>query len=456
MMRLNGFGKLLLVGGLFACFQMTSWATPYASGVRNTSGNTWEFVLNEAADNVTVLRNGANPVNFTAPAPGRYTFDMTGFSGFDINVNKNAPTAWTAISDAANPYTQFTQPDSVAVNKTPNSPFFGGVYVANANPATTASGRPMGDGIYGLTADLKGVDFSNFSVPAATDTTQGKHPGFDTAGSTSASPFRINLDASGNVIVGDWSDPSGGVKYMNRNTTSGGLVLGGTDLNGAPIADGAGTGPPGGIYSQQMDQFGRLPLHGSSAAKPYVTGTVGTNLTLWTMDEDLDVDLSVPNNDTNSIWKYNVGSATSYDALAPTLVVNSKNIPKTSDNRNNFIADFLGVRVGMIYDPTFNKFYVTQPRSAGNESSLLILTPDPVDGNIVHLDWSSLQFTIDNGLDADPVAANPQDALRRVGDVAISPDKKFLVMHRNAADTAHNGIGTGGRLSCLWMLMAFR
>jgi len=444
MMRLNRLIGLSVLFGVVACLPTRSSAVPYAANVRNTTGSTWEFVLNETADSVTVKRNGANPVNFVAPAPGRYTFDMTGFANFDIEVSKNAPAAWTVISDSANPYTQFTQPDSVAVNKLPNSPFFGGVYVANANPAATISGRPMGDGIYGLTADLKGVDFSNFTIPAATDTTQGKHPGFDTAGSTSSSPFRISLDASGNVIVGDWSDPSGGVKYMTRDTTSGGLVLAGTDINGNPIADGSGTGPPGGIFSQQMDALGRLPLHGSSSGKPYVTGTVGSNLTLWTIDEDLDVNLSTPNNDANSIWKYNIGSATNYDALAPTLVINSLNIPKTSNNRTNFIGDFTGgLRVGMIYDPTFNKFYVTQPRSAGNESSLLILTPDPVDGNIVHLDWSSLQFTIDNNLDADTAAADLQDVFRRVGDVAISPDKKFLVMHRNTPDTAHAGIGTG-------------
>ena len=33
-------------------------AVPYASGVRNTTGSTWEFVLNEASDNVKMNRTG--------------------------------------------------------------------------------------------------------------------------------------------------------------------------------------------------------------------------------------------------------------------------------------------------------------------------------------------------------------------------------------------------------------
>src|SRR5438874_469607 len=122
MMRLNRFAKLLAVCGLFACLTPASWATPYASEVRNTSGNTWEFVLNEAADNVSVLRNGANTVNLGALAPGRYTFDMTGFTTFDIKAQKSAPVAWTPISSGTNLFTNFEQPSDVIVNTIPSSP----------------------------------------------------------------------------------------------------------------------------------------------------------------------------------------------------------------------------------------------------------------------------------------------------------------------------------------------
>src|SRR5438270_12176312 len=120
-MRLNRVWKLFLVVGLLSWCATPSSATPYASSVRNTSGNTWEFVLNEAADNVTVLRNGANPVNLGGLAAGRYTFDMSGFSTFDVKVAKNAPVAWTAISSSSNVATMFRVGNDVITNNNPSN-----------------------------------------------------------------------------------------------------------------------------------------------------------------------------------------------------------------------------------------------------------------------------------------------------------------------------------------------
>src|SRR5437588_227592 len=125
MMRLNRFFSLMVVCGLAMCFATRSSATPYASSVRNTSGNTWEFVL-------------------------------------------------------------------------------------NANTTATRSGRAMGDGVYALTADQKGVDLSSFAVVAdPNDTTQAKTPSWSVADRTvgattysgSASVFRMNIDANNNLIV---------------------------------------------------------------------------------------------------------------------------------------------------------------------------------------------------------------------------------------------------------------
>ena len=55
---------------LLAVLANIASAVPYASGVRNTSGTTWEFILNEAADNVTVTRDGGNPLNLGGLAAG--------------------------------------------------------------------------------------------------------------------------------------------------------------------------------------------------------------------------------------------------------------------------------------------------------------------------------------------------------------------------------------------------
>src|SRR5215471_9012071 len=72
-------------------------AVPYASGIRSTSGSTWEFVLNQASTGVTVTRDGGSPLNLGALAAGRYTFDMTGHTTFDIKVSNSASTAWSQV-----------------------------------------------------------------------------------------------------------------------------------------------------------------------------------------------------------------------------------------------------------------------------------------------------------------------------------------------------------------------
>ena len=233
------------------------------------------------------------------------------------------------------------------------------------------------------------------------------------AGSNS-SPCGINFDDGGNLLLADWSDSNGGVKYASRDLTTGGKVLGGVDFDGNPVAETGtatiGTGPGGGIFSQESDEFGRLPLHGSAGAKVYSTGTVGVDLTLWVMDEDLDKDLAIPNNDTNSIWRHDVGAATNYDAKAPTLVVNSLAIPTNSDGSVNLIGGFgPGVATGMLYSERFGHWYVNQPRANGDTSAGVAIIDAALDGSDAdapELLWSSIQFTIDNNLDGD-LATDP-------------------------------------------------
>jgi hypothetical protein len=147
---LSAFMSLVAIG-------CTLRAAPYASGVRNTGNNVWQFVLNAPADNVRVLRDGGNAVELGALAAGRHTFNMTNFNSFDIVVTDSAPVGWTRISDPANRFTNFEQPTGLAISTDPSSPFFGTIYVNNSRTNATVTGRPMGAGIYALTADLLGV-----------------------------------------------------------------------------------------------------------------------------------------------------------------------------------------------------------------------------------------------------------------------------------------------------------
>ena len=162
---------------LSTAFSDSAPAVPYASAVRNVGGSMWEFVLNENAGSYTITRDGGSPITVNNPTAGRYTFDMTGFSNFEISVSKTAAAGWTRISDTGNAFTNFERPSGLVVNTNPASQYFGTVYVNNSNDAATVTGRSMGDGIYPLTADLQGVNLSNFaSVTDPNDVTQAKVP----------------------------------------------------------------------------------------------------------------------------------------------------------------------------------------------------------------------------------------------------------------------------------------
>jgi hypothetical protein len=409
-------------------------AAPYASGVRSTGNNMWQFVLNAPADNVTVLRNGGNALELGALAAGRHTFSMMGFNTFDIVVSDSAPVQWTRTSNPGNLFTNFEQPTGLAINTDPASPFFGTVYVNNSRTSATAStpldppprpSRNMGSGIYALTADLIGVDLANnfAAVTNPQDTSQAKAPGW-TANTTSTSPWRMTLDDGNNLIVGDWSDDFGGVKYAAPELLTGGLVL---DEEG---------GPSGGVPSSVSDDLGPIPLHGSIASKPIVTGRVGVDLTLWAMDEDLDVDLDIPGDDGNSIWRWDVGSATNYD-INPKLVIDVGEIPQTTEAtpRANFLNSNAGIPANAHFETQHDKWYLTQRGSGaantGDSAGLVIVSADGMDGSSPTLEWSSLQFSIDHGLDGNTTVDGIQDIFKHAGSVAISPDGTKLFVHRS-------------------------
>ncbi len=426
--------RLILPACAFALFigvSTISFAVPYASSVRNTMDSTWEFVLNEAADSVTVLRDGGNPFNIATPAAGRHTFPMAGFTTFSIEVSKSAAEGWTELSQSSNLFADFERPTGLAVNSIPSSPYFGTVYVNNASTLTTATGRTMGDGVYALTADLMGVDLASFAkVTNANDTSQAKAPGWTVAGSNS-SAWRLALDDSGNVIVTDWSDANGGVKYATANLTMGGLILNEEE------------GPTGGVDSSVSDEFGPIPLHGSIVSKPIVTGTVGVDLTLWGMDEDLDSDLEVPGNDGNSIWRWDVGNATNY-TINPTLVIDAGSIPNTPQGRDNFLALNIGVIAEAHFEPQFDKWYLTQPRDNGNEAGLIVLTAG--DDGASTVEWSSLQFSEENGLDGftdtggGALSVGIQDVFREAYAMQFSNDgtELYLMMSSQYGSPTNN------------------
>ena len=478
MQTINQFSKLVVVLGCTLGATSAALAVPYASGVRNTGGANWEFVLNESADIVTITRDGGNPLVINNAAVGRHMFDMTGFTNFEIAVSKAAPVAWTELSDPANLFTKFERPVGLAVNRDPSSPYFGTIYVGQStNLPTAAAGggsipaRTMAEGIYPLTADRIGVDLSTFAAIADPQSTaQSKRPSAwvtdDTPGTggtgasndNARSPWRFSLDADGNLIVADWSLTAGGMKWASPDLSMGGALLAVQDgeLDGGfPIRN-----------SQDDD------LHSRITSRPYVTGAIGDNLTVTAFDALLEVVPDATTADRLNVWRWNIGNhdvkTSPYDGtnlppqtdlVVPDLVFQGNKLAgQPNINGSTLITSVPGVLVNMSYSPQHDLYYVTQPRSNGTEASLMIvdanLDVDPT-GQTPILKWSSLDWTRDNGLDgcvlstgtacggATYAETDGEDIFRMTGFAEVSADGSSLFIRRqqvmgNATGTAVN------------------
>lgn len=456
-------------------------AVPYASGLYNTAGSTYSFVLNEPASSVSVVRDGGNELNLGNLAAGRHTFDLGSFTNFDISVSNSATPGYNAVDDTANLFTSFDRPGGMAINNIPSSPYFGTIYVnqnrgLNGGAAVvTGAGRTMGNGIYSLSADRIGINLTDFSVPAdASDPTLAKAPGIITDATSSSSLYRIGMDDAGNIIASDWTNflEHGGLAYISADLTNGARLLspGLLDPNTESLA-------AGGTVAQ--DGAGFYALHGSINGEPQVSGTYGVDLVVSAMDEDLDADKVFDTaNDGNAVWQWNVGSATSDFEGRPELIIapgdlhtssgqdkntSGVNFPAFSQNPAGTHSDgspvFLDYNIGVTanaqYNAHFDKWYLSGSRSNGDDSSnLVILTPEGPggDGRDIEVDWASKQFTIDNDLDGYTDDLTPgaelsldphNDIFRQAHNVTFSPDNTIMFVHRRVVHDTNDVLGTG-------------
>lgn len=452
---------------------------PYASGIRLTGGN-YEFILNEAADNVVVSFDVGSDAVLGSLSAGRHSFPLGGASSVEVAVARNAAAGFSAVDDSANLWTSFDRPGGLQINTNPASPYFGKIYV-NQNrgdtdgspfvtaPPVTGVGRSLGNGIYALSADRVGVDLTTFApLSDPNDLSHAKTGGLQVDTLSTSSFYRIGMDDAGNIIAGDWTNTVGGLKYLSADLTTGQELFTQTgaarDAGGVVVADG----------------MGPFTMHGSIVGEPQVRGTYGVDLVVSAMDEDLDADMiKTGANDGNSVWSWNFGSATSPTSVRPELVAavgdlhtstgqdkntSGVNFPAFSLNPAGTHSDgspvFLDYNIGVVanaqYNAHFDKWYLSGARSNGDDSSsLVVLTPEGAggDGRDIEVDWASKQFTIDNGLDsfeddpADPLSQGNNDIFRRVNAVAFSPDNSIMWVMRNqlpanAVLTDENGLNT--------------
>ncbi len=399
----------------------TAMAVPYATAVVQT-GNTVDFVLNETADTVTVLRDGGSALVLPGTA-GAHSFDMTGFTDYSITVDHSTAAGWvessSSIANAA--FLNFERPNAVKVNNNPGSANFGNIYVGNRSTLPAASGRLMGDGIYilnstGLNAGGETID----------DTTAAKNGGDPLAFTASSnSPWRMTIGGDDNLYIADWSDATGGVKVMSPDGSSVSLLLA------------TAGGPSGGVVGGN---------HGSVVSRPVVSGSLGTDLTLWTMDEDLAGSVAGTG---NHIWRYDIGATTSDYAGAANLVVDASLDGTNSDGTVILFDLNIGVDADINRDHVSGNWIISQPRNDGNETGLLILGADVNgDPDLTNVLFNSKQFSIDNGLDGAtddilfPEFDGNQDIFRFISRVEISPDGSTMAIHRRSQGAENPYLGT--------------
>ena len=376
-----------LTAALLACFTSQLQATPYAAAVTNDAG-TVRFILNEDAASVTVWLNNATATNdLGALLKGSNSFSLAGATNFQIRVSHTSAagfvhktTGTTTLnslnsprgtilqtSSDANPLLSFNLPRGMTVNRNPKSPYFGRVYVGNsaAGTVTNATGRVLGDGVYVLNPDLTDA-LGQGDAPLD----GGLAAEFAAGGTTDPYRMTIGVDDD-NLYISDWSDENGSVFVTDPNLTpgSGANVLPGLKGFSTPVG---------------LDR-----VHGS-INQSFVEGSLAAgNLTVYTIDEDLQTDRAQTSlTQVNSLWRFDLGASLPpiYNGDPASLTMPTKLWSPVEAQRTG-IQYSAGV-VGDLDRGRSGHFYVSVDRqNNGGNSGLIVLDPN---GSVL---WNSSSTT---------------------------------------------------------------
>lgn len=216
---------------------------------KTTNGYNISYVLNENATSVELILTNATTeedvktISLTGLTKGENTAEIaftdipegTTFN-WSIKATAESIPKFVKISDDSEKY-HFFGPKGVATDKSPESQYFGRVYITNSDAGSDA-GRTTTKGVYVLGAD--GTDITSQGNTAHTG---GISWDSSTAGD---SPRKVAVAADGRVFVSDYSHNNSGIYYMNpetydmasiftgatRETTHGKLTIGGTYVGG--------------------------------------------------------------------------------------------------------------------------------------------------------------------------------------------------------------------------------
>ncbi len=387
-----------------------AYATTFASSVTESAG-TVNFVLNDAADDVTVVRDGV-PSSLGALGRGAQSFTRNGAAQYQIVVRKTNANGYlyntgtiasdngtvtngglVQVTDDADPQWAYRQPRGMTINTNPaNGANFGRFYVSNTTTGVTL-GLPLAfrgvqDGLYVVGADgsdpLAQGDGTADPVGAPAISRTG---GVNVGGSAN-DPFRIDIDDDGRLYVAFWGDANGSVYRFDGNVTTGANLL-------------TGVGGVGPFAPSAAKNHGSIPAA--------VAVGSGNNVTLYTIDEDLSP--TGITNEMNSIWRYSIG-ATVPNADAPVQLA-----------KNLLIGDANGVQADLDRGPD-GKFYYGQYRVNGTEATVFVLDTDATTPL-----FSSLAESVRLGIDgnADEVLfPGIQDVLRDCRGFNVAADGRNM------------------------------
>jgi len=356
------------------------WANVYASGLNKTSGMSFNYILNENADNgvqVQVWEVGGGMVyseNLGPQAKGTRSWTWSGTGGqlgksYKVKVvaSDDGYSSWTKTS-VDNVFNNFYSPRGVAVNRNPDSQYFGRVYVSESIGGLTAAGRTTQDGLYLLNADL---------TDAVGQGDIARSGGV--AWSTTNSPFRVEVGPDNSVYLSDWSDLHSG------------LWVGDPDfVSASELLDSTG-----------RDATGMNTTHGSIS--DFVVEGTGANRKIYTADEDLP---SSTSGQRGSIWRYDVGTSTFFTGPPSGILYDDL-------ARGNLVFNYYN---GLIHANDGTWWY-SQDRSGGSTDTLHSLMQFSADGSTVL--WRSVPDMAANSL-ADP--------LRRTRGLAYDPVRNYLAL----------------------------
>jgi len=283
---------LVLALAVTALSSFVARAVPYASGiVSNDATHQVSFILNQDAQSVVVLRDGGNAVS-PGTTKGQHSFDMTGYTTFQIIVSNNVAQGWTQFSSDSLTQSKYYSPRGVCVDTNPKRSTFGQIIVAEGlGGAVGAGGRTTTDGLYIMSADQGDILSQGDTAFAG---------GVDWSLSSS-SPYHVSMnqvDPTGEdytIYIGDYYDGHSGVWTASLTNPSAAF----NELFDDTTRDATGV---------VTNSFGQA-VHGNIPGGPWVEG-VGPSRVMYTVDEDVD---------RSDVHEYDIGTTTSGYDTAPIL-----------------------------------------------------------------------------------------------------------------------------------------